>query len=199
MGLDLFKRHMSKLSGCFAVLLLTFCESCGGGSPSSSAPHPPMSVTVSPSTAAVLTSGTLQFASNVAVAWSVNGIAGGSSATGTISSGGLYTAPICTPIPSSVTVTATSQTDSSKMAAATVSLSAPPSQSPPEFLYAIDIPDLQINVLQSTAETGCLLKLAPPQTFQLDSAYRSLSTISAAFSEEGSFFLYCLECYNKTA
>jgi len=56
-------------------------------------------ITLSPSAAILLPSQTLQFTANVDTAgpppttWFVNGVAGGSSATGTITSGGLYTAP----------------------------------------------------------------------------------------------------------
>jgi uncharacterized protein (DUF1800 family) len=47
--------------------------------------------------------------SNTAVSWQVNGITGGSTATGTISAGGLYTAPATLPTPSTVNVGAVSQ------------------------------------------------------------------------------------------
>jgi hypothetical protein len=43
-----------------------------------------------------------------AVIWSVNGVPGGSASTGTITSGGLYTAPTAVPTPSSVQIRATS-------------------------------------------------------------------------------------------
>ncbi len=72
-------------------------------------------VTVSPSTAQVPARGLQQFNANVlgppnnAVAWSVNGAAGGNSTVGTISAAGLYTAPAAPPNPATVTVTATSQ------------------------------------------------------------------------------------------
>jgi hypothetical protein len=57
------------------------------------------------------------------VNWSVNGLPGGNDAVGTISSSGLYTAPSC-PSQSKVTVTGTSQYDSSASANATVTVSA---------------------------------------------------------------------------
>ena len=46
---------------------------------------------------------------NTAVTWQVNGITGGSSTTGTISTAGLYTAPAALPSPATVTVGAVSQ------------------------------------------------------------------------------------------
>ncbi len=78
---------------------------------------PVVHVTVSPSTVTVLTGTPQQFTatvtgtSNTAVDWSVNGLYGGNSTVGTISSTGLYTAPTTVPNPSTVTVTATSQAD----------------------------------------------------------------------------------------
>ena len=47
--------------------------------------------------------------SNTAVTWQVNGVAGGSSATGTISATGLYTPPATIPSPNTVTITAVTQ------------------------------------------------------------------------------------------
>jgi uncharacterized repeat protein (TIGR03803 family) len=68
-----------------------------------------------PATAQVIINGLQQFTANVsgttntAVTWSVNGANGGNSTVGTISTGGLYTAPASVPSPATVTVTATTQ------------------------------------------------------------------------------------------
>ncbi len=92
---------------------------CGGGSN-------PSSTITSVSASCVLTTvptgastqcsatvlGTGTFSS--AVAWSVNGAAGGNSTFGTISAAGLYTAPGTAPTPAAVTIAATSTQDSSK-------------------------------------------------------------------------------------
>ena len=56
---------------------------------------------------------TLSGTSNTAVTWQVNGTAGGSAASGTISTSGLYTAPVAMPSSSSVTISAVSQASSS--------------------------------------------------------------------------------------
>ncbi len=65
-------------------------------------------------------------ASSNAVAWSVNGTAGGNSTVGTITSNGaasaFYVAPAVTPSPSTVSVTVTSVADSSKSATASVTI-----------------------------------------------------------------------------
>lgn len=61
-----------------------------------------------------------------ALAWSVNGIAGGDSAVGTIVPNGamvaVYTAPATIPSPATVTVTATSVADPTKAASASVAV-----------------------------------------------------------------------------
>jgi hypothetical protein len=85
-------------------------------------------VTILPTSAALYLGQTQQFQASVTgtpdttVSWSVNGTMGGTSATGTISSAGLYTAPGILPQPASVTVTATSVADQSAAASAAVTL-----------------------------------------------------------------------------
>ena len=92
----------------------------------------PVAVTVSPTSATATTGTTQQFSatvtgtSNTAVSWSVNNVAGGNSTVGTISTGGLYTAPSAVPSPATVTVKATSAADSTKSASATVNVVVPP-------------------------------------------------------------------------
>jgi len=91
-----------------------------------------VAIQISPSTASVEANQSAEFtasvtgASNTAVTWTVNGIAGGSSATGTISASGLYTAPSSVPSPATVTVTATSQADGTKAASAAVTVTPVP-------------------------------------------------------------------------
>jgi uncharacterized protein (DUF1800 family) len=62
---------------------------------------------------------------NTAVAWSVNGVAGGNATTGTISAAGLYTAPANLPTPNTITVTASSAADATKKANSGVTLENP--------------------------------------------------------------------------
>jgi uncharacterized protein (DUF1800 family) len=54
-------------------------------------------------------SATVTNTTNTAVTWQVNGVAGGSSATGTISAAGLYTPPAAIPSPNTLTITAVTQ------------------------------------------------------------------------------------------
>src|SRR6266481_559028 len=114
--------------GLLATLIsLALLAGCGGGS---SAPPPPPMVTVSvtPTSQNVLLGATQQFTaivagtSNTGVAWSVNGVSGGDATVGTISSAGLYAGPKDLPNPARVTITGTSQADSSKHGDASVTV-----------------------------------------------------------------------------
>lgn len=97
-----------------------------------------VSVTISPSTITLGTMATQPFtatvsgSSNTGVTWQVNGVSGGSSANGLISTTvlntsneALYLAPSSVPSPASVSVTAISQADSTKSATATVTIQLP--------------------------------------------------------------------------
>jgi len=87
-----------------------------------------VAVTISPTTATVRLGQTQQFTatvtgnSNTNVTWTVNGVNGGNTSVGTVSTLGLYTAPVNALNPSSVSVTATSVADTSKTASATVTI-----------------------------------------------------------------------------
>ena len=124
---DAMLRHVlrSRLSFLFVLspLLAIFLISCGGLA-SSSTP-PPVTITVSPSSAQPFTGATVPFVATVqnassAVNWQVNAIQGGNPTFGTISASGLFTAPNVVPNPPTVTVTAVLQSDTSKTASATV-------------------------------------------------------------------------------
>ena len=94
------------------------------------AEKPQVQVTISPAAVTLAVNTTQQFNASVAgtantgLTWSVNGIAGGDSTVGTVSSSGLYQAPSAVPAPSTVTVTATSQADVTESASATVTITA---------------------------------------------------------------------------
>jgi len=87
-----------------------------------------VTVSVTPATATVRVNRTHQFtatvngSSNQAVTWKVNGIAGGNTTVGRLSTAGLYTAPNSVPSPSTVQVSATSVADSAASASATVTI-----------------------------------------------------------------------------
>jgi hypothetical protein len=148
-----------------ALTFATLMSGCGGGGGSSggSTPPPVITVSVTPATSDVAFGTTQQFAAavtgtaNTAVTWSVSApnispVTGGNLQLGTITSGGLYTAPNPAPLPNplssmtpfavsagnstkagtlyltplipstTVTVTATSQADTTKSAFATVTI-----------------------------------------------------------------------------
>jgi hypothetical protein len=120
---------MSKaILAALAVSVVITLSACGG----SNNPPPPSgpSVTVSPSTANVQEGTNQQFtatvtnSSNTAVTWQVNGVNGGSAATGLISSNGVYTAPVVIPNPPNVTITAVLQADNSVTSNAIVTITA---------------------------------------------------------------------------
>lgn len=92
---------------------------------------PAVSVMITPASASVRVDRTKQFSASVknatvtTVTWMVNGIPGGNSTIGKISSSGLYTAPVTVPSPSKVTVSAVSTADPSKSASASVTITSP--------------------------------------------------------------------------
>ena len=85
-------------------------------------------------------SATVANTDNTTVTWTVNGIAGGNPAVGTINASGVYTAPGILPPPGSISIVATSAADPSKTASASVLLSS----------------DLSVSIspLQSSVELG---------------------------------------------
>ena len=97
-------------------------------SPPSPSPPPPITVTVNPTNASVLLGNQVTFTATVtntsdtAVSWSINGVPGGNATLGTITSAGVYTAPVDMPSPATVQVTATSHADATKSAAATLAI-----------------------------------------------------------------------------
>jgi len=90
-----------------------------------------VSVQISPASATVLIGQMQQFSAvvggsqNTAVTWAVNGITGGNTTVGTISSSGLYNTPGLVPNPPTVTVAGISQADTTKSGSAMVSLAYP--------------------------------------------------------------------------
>jgi uncharacterized protein (TIGR03437 family) len=91
----------------------------------------PVAVTLTPASSTIRCGATLSFTAKVAnttdsaVAWQVNGQAGGSSSAGTISATGVYTGPADLPNPAAVIVTAVSHADPTAKANAAVNLQNP--------------------------------------------------------------------------
>ena len=136
-------------------IFLQGCASAGGGQK----PPPEIVVTISPMSATVQTGKTQQFtatvlnSANTRVSWQVNGINGGDSVHGTVSSVGMYTAPTTVPSSAIVRVTAIAQANSAKSASASITITDAPV---PLSISTISLPSGQINVVYSTtlAATG---------------------------------------------
>src|SRR5215469_17875919 len=97
-----------------------------------------VAVSISPASATLATLATQPFTAtvtgttNTAVTWEVNGVVGGNSTVGVISTTipgtadeALYLGPSNIPNPATVTITAVSQADSTKSASATITMQAP--------------------------------------------------------------------------
>jgi len=107
------------------LAILVICG-CSGVKDSNSGGN--VSVSVSPSSTSVTVGHTLTFqatvtgSTNTAVTWRVNGITSGNSTVGTISAAGLFTAPAQVPSPATVSVSAVSQADPTKLSSASVQI-----------------------------------------------------------------------------
>lgn len=101
-----------------------------------------VTVSISPTALALTAVASQQFqaivsgATDQSVTWLVNGVPGGSSATGTISNSGLYVAP-STSSQLALSVTARSNADSTKSASATVTVNPLPPPTPPPVTISL--------------------------------------------------------------
>jgi len=121
---------LPKIASCCLALAISLTLAGCNGVTSTSTPAPPaVAVSVNPPSLSVVAGLTAQFsasvqnASNTAVAWSVDGAAGGNSTVGTINAAGLYTAPSQ---PGSHSVTATSVASPTASGKAGVTVTAAP-------------------------------------------------------------------------
>ena len=91
----------------------------------------PLSVTVAPSAATVVVTALQQYTAtvtgnpNTSVNWFVNGVPGGNSSIGTISTTGLFQAPTAVPSPAAVTIAAISQVDNTTTGSAQATVASP--------------------------------------------------------------------------
>jgi uncharacterized protein (DUF1800 family) len=116
--------------GALAFLVSLGIAGCSGGTTSNGPVTPQIAVSVTGSATTRLGS-TSQFSAtvtgttNTSVTWQVNGITGGSAATGTITTTGLYTAPTTMPSSTIVTIAAVSQASASAIGSLADSLENP--------------------------------------------------------------------------
>jgi hypothetical protein len=124
-GRHLFSRKISP--GMMSILLIALAG-CGIAGTPPSPPPPNVVVTIQPASANLFLGQTQAFqasvvgSANTNVTWQVNGVAGGSTSAGTISSSGFFTAPAILPPGASATVTAVSQVNPKDSASVTVTL-----------------------------------------------------------------------------
>ena len=117
-----------KISLIAASIVLIALVGCGFAGSPPGPPPPNVTVTIQPTSASLFLGQTQAFqatvigSTNTNVTWQVNGVAGGSTSTGTISSSGLFTAPAILPASANATVTAVSQANPKDSASATVTL-----------------------------------------------------------------------------
>lgn len=140
-----------------------------GGSPEPPSPPPPtpppppgpISVSVTPGAANVQTGATQAFTasvtntSNKGVTWQVNGIAGGNTGVGTISTAGVYTAPATVPSPATVTVTAVSLADPTRSGTAQVTITAPVSSS---WVWGVTTDDSTVQTASQVSAVAAFAK-----------------------------------------
>src|SRR5215472_9332347 len=146
---------------CVTTLMLVGCGQfssggSGGGSSQPASPSIAVSVLCFPTGLAVLgtaqCTATVNNLSNTIVNWSVSG-----SGTGSISQGGVYTAPATVPSPSTITITATSQQQPSFSGTATITIIAPAEQSS-VVLAITDMPASLVSILSAKVSfTGATL------------------------------------------
>jgi uncharacterized protein (DUF1800 family) len=100
-------------AGFFSLSLAALAAGCsGGGSGNTPTANPAVTISGAPQArlgSTVQLTATVTNTTNAAVTWQVNGVAGGTSATGTISATGLYTPPATIPTPNTLTITAVTQ------------------------------------------------------------------------------------------
>jgi uncharacterized protein (DUF1800 family) len=113
------------------TMLVVFFGGCaeavfpGGGEPQ------PFALSVTPASATLAGLSTQQFTAKAnsgatpALAWAVNGAAGGNATLGTISATGLYTAPEFPPTPNTITISATESSNSKRTGTSAVTLNNP--------------------------------------------------------------------------
>jgi len=113
---------MGRTGKLFLTLAILWNAGCSSSKPSSSTSGNSAGITVSvfPSATSVVVGQTVPFSAtvtgttNTVVNWEVAGVPAGNPTVGTITTGGVYTAPSALPNPSTVVVTAVSQADTTK-------------------------------------------------------------------------------------
>jgi hypothetical protein len=144
-----------------SALLLSSCGTFFTGS-LSAAPMSSPAISISPSTCQVAAGQTLQFTanltgySNALVSWAVNGVVGGTDATGTVSSDGLYQAPSSAKTGQQMTITATSEANKNEFASATLTIHNTTAINPASVTLAIGETQLFSATVNGTSSSDVL-------------------------------------------
>jgi hypothetical protein len=159
------------------------------GNPGAPPPPPPPSIAVSvtPNPISVRAglaqpfTATVTGTSNMSVTWQVNGVTGGSAATGMIGASGVYTAPVALPSPNTVTVQAVSTADSSASGQSAVTLLNPIPVLASIAPMSVPAGSISITVTGSNFVSGAQVMLAgSPLTTTFSSSSRLLAAGTAA-------------------
>ena len=125
------KRSALVMLGALAVLLGGCAQAILPGDPGAGSGPGLTALTVTPSGATIPGVAQQQFTaktgdgSKPAVNWSINGIAGGNAAFGTINANGMYAAPEFPPAPNSITISAVETSNTSRLGNASATLNNP--------------------------------------------------------------------------
>ncbi len=152
---------------------------------------PPVGVTLSPSTLRQVrvAGGTQQYSfyvsntSDKTLVWSVNGVAGGNAASGTITAAGLYTSPLVAPAPNTVTTKAVSVFDPTATASVSVALLNPVPAVTTTAPASLKIGEALIDVSGSGFVNGSQVMLGAtvvPASFVSPTLLRAKGTVPAA-------------------
>lgn len=152
-------------TGLIAVLSLALAGCMGGNSTTGTKEPQKGQLAVSPSTATLRGGDTQTFSAAEggattapAVAWSVNGVAGGNATTGKISAAGVYVAPEFPPIGGAITITAVETADATKTAGSAVTLNNPIPQVTTVLPTSIPIGTFTLTVTGAHFATGAAVQ-----------------------------------------
>lgn len=171
------------------VVSLTLMISSCALTPPGSTPPGSDTLTISPSTANVRAGSTQQFTPSLPTktfTWSVNGLAGGSAATGTIDATGNYTAPATLPSPNTVTIEATETKKTSVSSTSAVTLWNPVPQISGVSPSQVNVGAITLTISGSNFVTGATVSFGGSNlTITSLSGTQIVATGTATVSEAG--------------
>jgi hypothetical protein len=179
------------------LLAAMFQAACSGtvssgsgnpGNPGAPPPPPPnVTVSVAPNPITIRAglpqpfTATVTGSSNSSVTWEVNGVTGGSAATGMISTSGVYIAPLTVPSPNSVTVQAVSVADTNASGKSAVTLWNPIPVLASISPMTVPTGTISLTVTGSSFVSGAQVMLAgSPLTTTFSSSSQLVATGTAA-------------------